>query len=478
MTSENSANRVKRLVDVGSDLNSPQVEAAVVKKSDNPAPLLADLKDGLLHQDGDRVRSTFDRIAASPVDLDLLFDDMRAIFSELECDDFLVDLILARTPETLSRMRLIEKALLVGVDTQREGEVFNAIRALGKAPNGRVVSWEAATRMAFGRRYGKKIMRDLMEVKYLGVSRDPERLMEAAEVLADRIELPKPMLDRLHAHTRYPDMPRVQWEQRVRTAFAIDHVTKDHLAMSDPNLGTWLGQKDDAVGAMRRQVDEKLQGVDRSKGVLMATFHGGFSRLTISLFQHLFSNGVTVLGGASKPKATDGSRYIRVVGNERGALFQALRAVQDGRPLWIGADAPFGNSKQAIEVLGVTVPVADGAPFIAFETRCPTLWLALVRSGAGFSIVTAMGPVRMAGEKYQAFKDRWFSFYRTCIEDFLTGDPGSLALRPHWMQYLGGDVFQAAHSAKPAVAPIRRHPTGGAMVKERTEVARAIFDWI
>jgi hypothetical protein len=36
-------------------VDSLKVEAAAVKQSDNPASLLAGLKDGLVHQDGDRV---------------------------------------------------------------------------------------------------------------------------------------------------------------------------------------------------------------------------------------------------------------------------------------------------------------------------------------------------------------------------------------------------------------------------------------
>lgn len=457
--------------------------------------LITDLQDGLAREDFDHVRRVFSQIAACPADLDGIFETIQAAFSAVNRASLLVDLMLAGRPDTFSRMRLIEKCLVLGFAAQREQEVLDAIRSV---PDSMVVSWEAATRMAFGKRFGKQVSLDLARVKYLGVSLAPGQLLQTADALADRIEVPKPLLDTLHARTRYPQIPRDEWERQVRTAFAIDHVTKDCVGMSGDNLRRWLGPREDALGDLRRQVDERLPGVDRSKGVLLATFHGGFSRLSVALFQNLFPNGVTVLGGGARPKAGD-SRYIRVVGNERAALFQALRAVQNGKVVWIGPDAPFGNPKQSIEVLGVNVPVADGGPFVAFETRCPTMWMSLVRDGDAFSTVTAMGPVREAGEKYDMFKARWFAFYGQCIEHFLTGDPRNLSLRPHWMQYLsgsipqtyylGGSIPKTSQSTNLPAGPVGNAPLKGVVagrlnlsVERRaalkgSNIARTSFDW-
>lgn len=466
------------------------LEAAALKQSSHLGVLVADLKEGLARHDTEYVRGVFGRVAARPVDLDSAFEDLQAAFSEAGQNDLLLDLMLAGSPVTLSRMRMIERTFAIGLASRREEEVLDAVGALVATPGTMVVTWDAAVRMAFAKRFGKRGVRDLMRLKYLGVSCESGKLLNIAEILADRIEVSKPLLDRLYARTRHPDISRPEWERRVRTAFAIDHVTKDFLGMTSPDVANWLGARQGAIESIRRQVDETLADVDRSKGVVVATFHGGFSRLNITLFQHLFPNSVTVLGGLSKAKSSDVGRYIRVVGNERGSLFQALRAVQDGKALWIGADAPFGNSKHSIEVIGAKVPVADGAPFVAFETRCPTLWLATVRTDFGFSVVSTLGPVRAAGEKYQAFKDRWFSFYRTCIEEFLTGDPRNLALRPHWMHYLGGGVFRTSNSPKTVVGVKGEVAAGGPLVMRLSEKiirpgrdtgledARVPFDWL
>lgn len=466
------------------------LEVAALKQSSHLDALSADLKEGLARHDTEYVRGIFERLSAIPADLEAVFEDVQAVFSEAGQNHLLLDLMLMSAPATLSRMGLVERTSSIGLACGRVDEVLNAIGALASAPASMVVTWNSTVRMSFGKRFGKRGTRELMKLKYLGVPIAPSRLLEIAEVLADRIEVSRAMLDRLHTRTRHPDISRPEWERRVRTAFAIDHVTKDFLGMSSPDVANWLGAKEGAVGSMKRQIDETLASTDRSKGVVVATFHGGFSRLNIALFQHLFPDGVTVLGGLSKAKSSDVERYIRVVGNERGALFQALRAVQDGKALWIGADAPFGNSKHSIEVAGAKVPVADGAPFVAFETRCPTLWLATVRTDFGFSVVSTLGPVRTAGEKYQAFKDRWFSFYRTCIEEFLTGDPRNLALRPHWMHYLGGGVFRTSHSPKAAVGVKGQAAAGGSLVMRLTEKivhparntgsedARVPFDWL
>jgi len=443
---------------------------------------IARFKDHLANGNVNAVKLLFAELSASPGDLDLAFDGLHAEFLAADQENLLLDLILAQAPKALCHMRLIRKTLRLGAAVNREAEVLAVVRAIACADDVVVVSWAAESRLSYAKPLGKKALLDLTNVKYLGVSRKPEHLLQSAETLADRIEVPKSILEKLYSHTKIANITRTEWERSVKTAFAIDHLTKDFLGMAGNNLAAWIDgdcTSASSLAGIQRKVGEVLQGVDLTKGMLLATFHGGFSRLMIVLFKHLFPDGVITLAGNPRSPVVDNSRYIRVAGNERGALFQALRTVQAGKVLWIGADAPFGNSKQSIDVIGATAPVADGAPFVAFETRCPTLWLALVREGGGFSVATALGPVREAGEKYQVFKDRWFAFYSKCIEDFLRGDPRNLALRPHWMQYLSGGAVGSSQATELAAllekrAAVRLSQRGGRQSADSPIAA----DWI
>lgn len=388
----------------------------------------------LAQRNTEQVRQAFSILAESPADLDVAFDALNAKFSAAGKSELFLDLLLEKSSATFGRLRLIERTIFLARAVGREEEVLALIATI-QPSEGKVVCWGANDRMSLGKNLGNNVIRELLRLKYLGVPVAPNQLLHSADALADRIDLPEAVLDRLHARSQYQGMSRRKWERHVRTAFAIDHLTKDYLRVESVNLARWIGSG--SLARIRQQLDERLAGIDQSAGVLFATFHGGFSRLTIVLFQQLFQDGVIVMGGVGGPKGGDDGRYIRVVGHEREALFKALRALQSGKPLWIGADAPFGNAKQSISVLGEIAPVADGAPFLAFETRCPTVWLALVREGKGFALTTAEGPTRGPSEKYREFKERWFKFYGECIESFMTSDPRNLAMRPYWMKMLG-----------------------------------------
>ena len=86
------------------------------------------------------------------------------------------------------------------------------------------------------------------------------------------------------------------------------------------------------------------------------------------------------------------------------------------------------------------MPVADGAPFIAYETGCETFWLGVERRRDGFAPNFVQGPSRRAGERFAQFRERWFSFYGGQIQRTLTGDPANLTLRPQWAKLFSGSI--------------------------------------
>jgi hypothetical protein len=134
-----------------------------------------------------------------------------------------------------------------------------------------------------------------------------------------------------------------------------------------------------------------------------------------------------------------GRRFISVK-DPNAALFVGVRAIQDGNPILIAADARAGTYKSSIRVLGIDVPMADGAPFIAYETGCDTIWLSVERFEQKFVPTFVPGPARRTGEKFDAFRERWFSFYTDQVNRILTGDPRSLALRAQWARLFAKDL--------------------------------------
>lgn len=421
-----------------------QSSAARLPSADPPdlaTDLVKKLTRSLRSNDVGGVKALFAKLAASPLALESRIAQLQYIFLRVNQGGLFLDLLLGDRRQTLSRLRLIAQAIEAGRAVGRETEVWAALSEIKGDPSFPAIRWGQIDQLSRFKRSGVDLFREIRALKYAGVSLVREELFSNAEALSGRLDLPQRMLDRLYNASRHSSMPRADWERQVKSAFCADHITKDFTKLDD-NLARWLGgPATDPVGTIKRRIDDALRDIDRSKGILLVTFHGGFARLTLGLYCQLFEKGLIVLGGTGirrskdKDKSVD-ERYIVAPGNERSALFRAVRTIQDGGMVWLGPDAPFGNHTSSIEMLGVSVPIAEGAPFIAHQTNCNTVWLSFVREGAGLAPVVAIGPRRGEKEKYGEFKARWLEFFRERVEDFLTGDPRNLALRTHWTEYL------------------------------------------
>ncbi len=433
----------------GSRMNSPPM-----LETDRFKSLLAELPHCLSSGDADRIGKLVREMCEFPMELEAQYDRVLAAFRASSRVPLMVDLLLGARDKSFTHLRLIARILKTAQSLDREREVLAIASEVSSNPNSPPVRWSYTDQINRVKQLGKNGVKAMRLLKYRGDKVVPERLFQCARRVAGSIDLPQAMLDRLYAASRHGSPSRAEWENDVRSAFAIDHITKDFMSTNEgEHLARWLGGGE-ALEILGKRITDPFREVDQSKGTLVVTFHGGFSRLSLALYQHLFKDGMILTGGIGrrKPAANAGSgkaknynnaKFIFPPGNERAALFQAVRAMQDGGMLRMGADAPFGNRKTSIEVVGVTIPVAEGATFIAYETRCNTVWLSLVREGEGFAPVVARGPVREPNEKFGDFKDRWLDFYRGRIEDFLTGDPRNLALRPHLVNYLTNPVARS-----------------------------------
>ena len=244
---------------------------------------------------------------------------------------------------------------------------------------------------------------------------DLSRLVETAEKMAAKPR-DNEVLDFLYRHTRVPLSSPEEWKAEVRCATSIEILLRDLFNEYAPSM---FGPVFEPVAST--QAAEWLQ----SRGALFLTLHSGFARLLRLFFQLFLPSGLMIQNFKFSQRSLDAS-------NPAAALFGAMRALEDGRPVYIAPDGPFGTPAGAIEVLGASCAVTGGAAFLAYETRCETAWCALRRDGRAFIPVIERGPKREDGESFPEFRDRLMGFYASMIESVFTGDPRSLALSGTW----------------------------------------------
>lgn len=242
-----------------------------------------------------------------------------------------------------------------------------------------------------------------------------ELLLENARKLKDRIELPVFALDYLYERSR-SGSPRGAWEDEIRVSMAVNRLISDYF-------------KADDIKRIDPLVDQSVLGdvaerLTSRRGTLVLASHEGFPMLVRSTFNRLFSNGAMIQRSAA-------GGAMSVQDDTRTALFLTLRALLEGRNAFVAPDGPYGKRTGTISVLGVPCPVADGAPFLAYETRCNTAWLNVLRTEEGFRPVVELGPVRSKDESFDEFRARLFHFYAGKLEEGLTGDPKNISIA-HW----------------------------------------------
>ena len=242
---------------------------------------------------------------------------------------------------------------------------------------------------------------------------DASRLMQNAARVAERIRVVPQLLDHLYANRSHGGASRADWEAQVRLSTAIHSLTADHLLeTSIADLAPWI----DHAGTMA-----EIGSLGGSAGRLLLAFHSGYVIVLRKLFDHAFPNGFMV-----GERARSGRRDV---------LFGGLRALMDGRTVFIAPDSGLADQVGRISVLGAECPVALGAAFLAFETRAETGFVFVRRRSAGLGLVVESGPRRAGSESFAAFQDRLHGFYAGQIERVLTGDPRDLVLGGRWTNH-------------------------------------------
>lgn len=240
-------------------------------------------------------------------------------------------------------------------------------------------------------------------------------LFESARKQVHLVKISTPVLEHVYGNTCFPSIPFSEWKREVTLALAIEQALRRFAA----------GRRLEFVKSL---IDEQTKAAVvrqlRSKrGALVIGYHGGFPVLRLLAFRGLFPRGV-ILASNGRYAAADGAF----------ALFAAREALLARRPVLMAPDGRFGKATVTITVLGAQLAMADGAPFLAYTTRCDTVWLSVVRTDNGFTLKTTDGPQAEEAEAFADFRDRFFRFFVDQAELSLRGDPRNQPIGRNWIE--------------------------------------------
>lgn len=243
---------------------------------------------------------------------------------------------------------------------------------------------------------------------------DMAGLVARGAAIGQALELHPDILNHLYAHSRFQSVGREEWERELRLATGLDRSL--HRVVGRISVGKFCPVDD----APKQAAMEYLRS---PSGTMLLVYHGGFAALARALFADWFPDGVRISAkGDYKAKAG------------AFALFAARRALLDGKTVLISPEGRVGEARLKVPVVGAECSVADGAPFLAHDTKCRTVWFGLARDGERMVPQLVEGPRASSGEPFAAYRERFGEFYGGQIEAILTGEPRNLSLSRNWVR--------------------------------------------
>ncbi|HEY1710981.1 MAG TPA: hypothetical protein VGG10_22140 [Rhizomicrobium sp.] len=364
-----------------------------------------------------QARVSFDELATlSPIWLETRLPMLQKQAAEAGRLDLLFRLFLHGHADALSRLSLVAGAMEIGHKAGNEEKVEKLFALVRQRSDTHPLRFGSNDKTAAFRPADRDAVEEL---KYHGVRlAQPDDVFDAAEKLADRLDLDPALLDHLYRHRRDTSLPRAEWERRVKTACCVGHITWDRPACVNAKRTMRYG---DLIDAQARAA--AFGAIDQSKGVLLVTFHGAMTGLNRKLFNEVFENRATLENAETSSEQSISTR------DSRAALFAAMRLLLGGKSVLTAPDGRKGNREQFGELTGKSMKMANGTALLAFETGCFCAWFNIVVQGRRLVPMVVEAPRPQKGERFESFAERWTAFYWSQIEDLLTGDPGGISLR-------------------------------------------------
>jgi|SRR5579871_4005874 len=269
--------------------------------------------------------------------------------------------------------------------------------------------------------------------------------LEAIDEFSVYADVSPPITRFLFGKRRNKDEIFANWFRNVRSAELLKHIQIDIACVGQVSTGEDT-RKFPQFPDLASMIDMEsarsvLSQLNNLGGLLLATFHGAHVSLANRCFLRLMPEHYVFA-------TNSGQNRINVLAGRGSAGFRAFKALRDDRILLMAPDGRKGvGNESSMTVMGIRVPVADGAPTIAYEADCATTWYSMVRDGERFVPVCAPGPKRLAGENFEEFRERWWAFYAGHIERILTGDPRNISLIGFWPELINSAGVEALMSA-------------------------------
>jgi len=393
-----------------------------------PRVLIKMLDQNLGDSEFENVRQIFSELCSTEYQLAGGFRELKRIFSSHGQETLFLTLLLSASNRTFSQLGTIAHVLKMGRENGRYEEVVAKLADfVAKAPCD-AIRWPAdIAANQWLQLLGESDATQFFNLKYRGMPEpvDMASLLHGADIVANRIDLPQSFLEYLYLQSRVHNTAKSEWEHSVRVAFGINNITQDFKIAPEviPNF----------VEQMASQ--KEFAKLDPSRGLLLLTYHGGFIRLTRSLFIYEFPDGFVL----SRATASKESNEAASSNSYRHSLFRAFRTLQSGRTVLIAPDGPHGTSSTTATVCSKPVQIGNGAAFLAYETKCSTAWFTMVRGRDCFVPVVELGPSRETGESYINFETRLNEFYGSKITEVLCGPPMNIAVGKRWISLLNND---------------------------------------
>ncbi|HEX4794029.1 MAG TPA: hypothetical protein VH370_09565 [Humisphaera sp.] len=290
------------------------------------------------------------------------------------------------------------------------------------------------------RHFDERVLAALFLVKYGSWDLDsPDDAPRKAARYADSFQIAPEIAEFFHGRCCDREIDFMTWLREFKVAQVLHQLFCDGSVMRRFLQDADIGIRERAaqfcrVASLEKHLDVEgarrtYEEVDRSRGLLLSTFHGSFVRISNFFYTTCMPDACWLTA-----KGQERSNIFIVEGNERAAAFRTFKALSQGRAVLMAPDGPhFADSAgMTIEVLGLKTKVSEGAAVLAYESKCDTGWISAIRQGNMFVPEYVPGPRRLEGESYRNFRDRWVSFYADRLHCALSSRPENLVLISRW----------------------------------------------
>jgi tetratricopeptide (TPR) repeat protein len=270
----------------------------------------------------------------------------------------------------------------------------------------------------------QRVFGDFVAARATVLAEDFEAGLDALWDKADQVSLPQERLDWAWSLRSDQGADRAEWERRAKWGHLADHYILDWLECRDDRIGDAMARLADLEPAERA-----LDGIDRSRGVVLASAHIG-PMYTGPLALELL--GIDARWLASTPSCVQTSYGRRLIStsDQTGAEVarQTLKTLGEGKAAVIAIDGAIALSAPRVAFAGQHITLSSFASRMAHRLGIPSLFVAprWEEGRIGFTIEPL--PDALPDEGADTFAARWQEAFLASLRRYLGGEPENLRL--------------------------------------------------